>query len=65
MTLGLDWTGKDAFTSQPLRDWKIGDRAVGVTRSAGPLTFATIQGAGHMVSPSILFPALSVIQYIF
>ena len=52
MTLELDWTGKEAFGSQPLRDWKIDDRAVGVTRSAGPLTFATIAGAGHMVGAS-------------
>lgn len=49
MTLNLDWSGKSAFVAKPLRDWKIGDRAVGVTRSSGPLTFATIHGAGHMV----------------
>ncbi|KIP06688.1 hypothetical protein PHLGIDRAFT_128116 [Phlebiopsis gigantea 11061_1 CR5-6] len=48
MTLELEWTGQNEFVSKPLRDWKIGDRAVGVTRSAGPLTFATIAGAGHM-----------------
>ena len=49
MTLELEWTGQKEFVSKPLRDWKIGDRAVGVTRSAGPLTFVTIAGAGHMV----------------
>ncbi|GJE98978.1 peptidase S10, serine carboxypeptidase [Phanerochaete sordida] len=48
MTLNLEWTGQEAFAAKPLRDWKVGDRAVGVTRSSGPLTFATIQGAGHM-----------------
>jgi carboxypeptidase C (cathepsin A) len=50
MTLGLEWTGQEGFVSQPLRDWKIGGRAVGMTRSYGSLTFATIAGAGHMVS---------------
>ncbi|EKM57984.1 uncharacterized protein PHACADRAFT_206831 [Phanerochaete carnosa HHB-10118-sp] len=49
MTLNLDWFGKNAFVSEPLREWKIGDRAVGVTRGSGPLVFATIHGAGHMV----------------
>lgn len=50
MTLALEWTGQAAFNEQPLRDWTIGDHAAGVTRSAGPLTFATIAKAGHMVS---------------
>ena len=50
MTLSLDWTGKENFVSKSLRDWKIDGQAVGVTRNYGPLTFATIAGAGHMVS---------------
>lgn len=54
MTLNLEWTGQGAFAAKPLRDWKVGDRAVGVTRSSGPLTFATIQGAGHMVRLIVL-----------
>ena len=49
MTLGLEWTGQEEFVAQPLRDWNVGDHKAGVTRSAGPLTFATIDGAGHMV----------------
>ena len=49
MTLGLEWTGQEEFVAQPLRDWKVGDHKAGVTRNAGPLTFATINGAGHMV----------------
>ena len=50
MTLNLEWTGQEAFKSQALRDWTIGDHKVGVTRSAGPLTVVTIDGAGHMVT---------------
>lgn len=62
MTLGLDWTGKTAFGSLPLRDWKVGDRKVGVTRSAGPLTYATIEGAGHMVSAPVLLQLDSLLR---
>ena len=49
MTLAMEWSGKDSFGAQPLRDWKVDDVVAGVTRSAGPLTFATVYGAGHMV----------------
>lgn len=49
MTLHLDWTGKAEFNSQPLEEWKFNGSAAGLTRSAGPLTFATIYDAGHMV----------------
>ncbi|OCH89475.1 serine carboxypeptidase [Obba rivulosa] len=49
MTLGLEWTGQAAFVAQPLREWEVNGTAAGLTRSAGPFTFATIFGAGHMV----------------
>ncbi|OCH92451.1 serine carboxypeptidase [Obba rivulosa] len=49
MTLILEWTGHDEFVSQPLREWEVDGTPAGLTRSAGPLTFATIFGAGHMV----------------
>lgn len=49
MTLALEWTGQDEFAAEPLRDWQVEDEVAGVTRSAGPFTFATIYGAGHMV----------------
>lgn len=49
MTLSLEWAGRDEFKAQPLREWKVDGEVAGVTRSAGPLTFVTINGAGHMV----------------
>ncbi|KAI0077845.1 serine carboxypeptidase [Panus rudis PR-1116 ss-1] len=49
MTLALEWTGQEAFSAEPLKDWKVNGTAAGKTRSAGPLTFATIYGAGHLV----------------
>lgn len=48
-TLTLDWSGKEEFTREPLREWKVGGKTAGRTRSAKGFTFATIEGAGHMV----------------
>jgi len=48
-TLALEWTGREAFSSAKLREWFVGGKVAGVTRSAGGLTFATIHNAGHMV----------------
>jgi carboxypeptidase C (cathepsin A) len=49
MLLNLDWTGKDAFRAQSLREWTVDGKVAGITRSSGNLTFVTIDGAGHMV----------------
>lgn len=57
MSSALEWSGQKAFASEPLREWSIGDAGVGLTRSSGPFTFATIYGAGHMVR--LLHPLLS------
>ncbi|KIL59541.1 hypothetical protein M378DRAFT_169205 [Amanita muscaria Koide BX008] len=48
-TLQLDWHGKEAFTSKELKEWKVDGKKSGVYRSAGPFTFLTVEGAGHMV----------------
>lgn len=48
MTRDMEWTGREAFSVQPLRDWLVDGKVAGQTRSAGPLTFATINDAGHM-----------------
>jgi carboxypeptidase C (cathepsin A) len=48
-TLALEWSGRDAFRGEVLRDWMVNGKAVGSTRSAAGLTFATIRDAGHMV----------------
>ncbi|KAI0354050.1 serine carboxypeptidase [Trametes cingulata] len=48
MTLGLEWTKQDEYRSQPLREWTVDGKPVGLTRSGGGLTFATITGAGHL-----------------
>lgn len=55
MTLSVEWTGQDDFVSKPLRRWEVDGTAAGLTRSAGPFTFATIFDAGHMVGSLNLF----------
>lgn len=49
-TSKFEWTGKEAFVAQVLRPWTVDGKEVGVARGANGLTFATMHGAGHMVS---------------
>ena len=49
MTLKLEWTQQETFASQPLREWFVDGEVAGKTRRAGPLTYATIKDAGHLV----------------
>ncbi|KAJ7314831.1 serine carboxypeptidase [Mycena albidolilacea] len=48
-TLALEWSGQAEFASQPLREWTVNGKRAGKTRSAKGFTFATVDGAGHMV----------------
>ncbi|KDQ49579.1 hypothetical protein JAAARDRAFT_200740 [Jaapia argillacea MUCL 33604] len=48
-TLALEWSGKEEFGGEELREWSVGGKVAGRTRAAKGLTFATISGAGHMV----------------
>jgi len=48
-TLALEWHGKKDFGALPLREWYVDGHEVGKTRSAHGLTFATVDGGGHMV----------------
>ncbi|CCM00613.1 uncharacterized protein FIBRA_02649 [Fibroporia radiculosa] len=48
MVQGMEWTGQQAFVDQPLREWSVDGQVAGLTRSAGPLTFLTLDNAGHM-----------------
>ncbi|KAI0714521.1 serine carboxypeptidase [Earliella scabrosa] len=48
MTLDLEWTSREAFREQPLRDWFVDGEVAGKTRRFGGLTFATIRDAGHL-----------------
>lgn len=52
----LEWSGMDGYTKEEWKDWGLEEGGVkaGETKTFGPLTFATIRGAGHMISPFCL-----------
>lgn len=50
----LDWTGRSAYVKESWRSWYVDGEKAGETKSAGPLTFVTVLGAGHMMSTSLL-----------
>ncbi|KAI0368897.1 serine carboxypeptidase [Pilatotrama ljubarskyi] len=49
MTLALEWSSQDAYRNAPLQEWLVDGEVAGKFRTGGGLTFATIDGAGHMV----------------
>ena len=51
----LEWSGSEAYQAQTWRDWTLDGQTAGQTKHAGPLTFATILGAGHMISLHLVF----------
>lgn len=48
-TKALVWSGGEAFAREELKEWRFEGKAVGKIRAKGALTFATVEGAGHMV----------------
>lgn len=46
----LEWTGSEAYAAREWREWEVDGQKAGETKSAGLLTFATVRGAGHMMS---------------
>ncbi|KAJ3753039.1 serine carboxypeptidase [Lentinula raphanica] len=60
----LEWSGQNEYASQDLRDWTLDGQKAGITRSAkgGLFTFATVQGAGHMVPYDKPKEALALVQ---
>lgn len=63
-TLEMEWSGQEGFRSQDLKQWKIKGEPMGKFRSFANLTFATIYGAGHMVSRKSL-PARQVTYVLY
>lgn len=61
-TLALEWSGKHKFAGQALREWKVDGKTAGLTRSANGLTFATVEGAGHMVPHDKPVEALELVN---
>ena len=54
MVDSLEWSGAKEFKKQELSAWTAeGEKRAGRFKSAGGLTFLTIEGAGHMVWVSL------------
>ena len=55
-TLDLEWKGSEEFRNAELRGWFLDadaekeSEAAGLVRSSGNFSFATVHGAGHLVS---------------
>ncbi|EJD40580.1 serine carboxypeptidase [Auricularia subglabra TFB-10046 SS5] len=48
-TSALEWPGHETFNSQEMHEWTVEGARAGLVKKAGPLTFATVDAAGHMV----------------
>ena len=46
----LEWSGSDGYTKAEWRDWIHNGKKAGEVKETELLTFATIRGAGHMMS---------------
>lgn len=50
----MAWSGKEGLAKEEMKEWATGDgetiSTAGRSMSFGGLTFATVSGAGHMVS---------------
>jgi carboxypeptidase C (cathepsin A) len=53
-TRTTEWSGQDDFGKVQMREWELNGMKAGKVRTMGPLTFASIYDAGHMVSLAVL-----------
>ncbi|KAI0637721.1 peptidase S10 serine carboxypeptidase [Trametes polyzona] len=62
----LEWSGAERYARTDFRDWSVDGHKAGETKSVGPLTFATVRGAGHMISSRwSVYPGLCDTEAIF
>jgi len=45
----MEWGGQTEYNSKEFVEWTVDGHRVGITKSSKGLTFATVEGAGHMV----------------
>lgn len=46
----LEWSGMDAYHNATWYDWEVEGKKAGEAKQTPLLTFATLRGAGHMMS---------------
>jgi len=61
-TAELDWSGREAFNAQNLRNWTVNGSVAGKTKSANGLTLLTVFDAGHMVPTDKPLQALAMVR---
>ncbi|KAF9444146.1 alpha/beta-hydrolase [Macrolepiota fuliginosa MF-IS2] len=61
-TLDLEWSGREKFVREELREWTVEGKKAGLVRSHGGFTFVTVDGAGHMVPYDKPKEALAMVQ---
>lgn len=49
-TLDMEWPGQAGYREAEMSDWLVDGKSAGKTKFFGNFTFATIYGAGHLVS---------------
>ncbi|KAK0434771.1 Alpha/Beta hydrolase protein [Armillaria borealis] len=59
---GLDWSGKKEYNEAQWEDWFVGDSKTGEIKQTPLLTFATIRGAGHMISADPLLKGVTQLR---
>ncbi|KZO96588.1 serine carboxypeptidase [Calocera viscosa TUFC12733] len=58
----LDWYGKEAYNSQTPRQWLVDGERAGITKSWKGLTYATLEGAGHLAPHDKPVQALAMVN---
>ena len=58
----LQWSGGEEFAAAEFRPWSVDGKTSGKTKSAAGFTFATVDGAGHMVSGKLFVDKAIVVM---
>ncbi|PFH45567.1 hypothetical protein AMATHDRAFT_158699 [Amanita thiersii Skay4041] len=61
-TLDLEWSGSAEFVKKDLTEWFVDGKRAGWVRHSGLFTFATIEGAGHLVPYNKPVQSLAMVQ---
>ncbi|KAG6897684.1 hypothetical protein C0992_012433 [Termitomyces sp. T32_za158] len=60
----LEWSRSEVYKAQGWRNWEVDGKVVGEVKSSELLTFATIRGAGHMISTAFLLIVFQAKTYV-
>lgn len=58
----LEWRGQEAYNAVPVSEWFVDEEKAGITKGWKGLTYATVEGAGHMVPYDKPVQALAMVN---